>query len=126
MRHRFGQIFLIASLAMVLVAVMLPNTTIGWMRQNWIWFTLPLDRIEGMQSPVNLVHAILFFLLGAAMRIALRHWPFSRVVFFLTLLGVATELVQVAVPGRHARVADVAVDIVAGIVGWVMSRWLIR
>lgn len=126
MRRRFFQLLLALILALVLVSVLLPSTTIGWMRHQWLWFTLPLDWIERQGSAVNLVHAILFLLLGMAMRLALRHWSLARVAVALLALGVLTELVQLFVPGRSARVEDVVVDVVAGLVGWALVRVVAR
>ena len=122
LRQRLGQVFLAAVFAVVLISVLLPSRAIGWMRHNWTWFTLPLDRIESMESPVNLVHLVLFLLLGMAMALALRHWSFARVAVVIVLLGVTTELVQLLVPGRHARLTDVLVDIAAGLLGWAIVR----
>jgi VanZ family protein len=48
------------------------------------------------------------------------------VALALLLLGVATELVQLLVPGRHARVSDVAVDLGAGLLGWLAIRAMTR
>lgn len=125
-RQRVGQVLLAVVLVVVLVSVLLPSAVIGWMRHNWLWFTLPLDWIERQGSVVNLVHAILFLLLGVAMWLALRHWSLKRVAVSLALLGIATELMQLAVPGRQARLEDVLVDIGAGLVGWTIARWVVR
>ena len=117
---------LIAALVLVLVSVLLPAEWIGLLRHRWWWFTYPLDRIERMQSAVNLVHAILFLLLGVAMRTALPRWRLGRVALVMLVVGVATELVQVLIPGRHPRLADVVVDVVAGVLGWAAMRGLVR
>ena len=117
---------LIAALGLVLVSVLLPAEWIGLLRHRWWWFTYPLDRIERMQSAVNLVHAILFLLLGMAMRTALPRWRLGRVALVMLVVGVATELVQILIPGRHPRLADVVVDVVAGVLGWSAMRGLLR
>ena len=119
-RPRIGQLLLGMVFVVVLVSVLLPSADIGWMRHRWRWFTYPLDWIESMGSAVNLVHAILFLPLGAAMRIALRNWSLRRAAVALALLGVATELMQLAIPGRHARFTDVVVDVSAGVAGFVI------
>ena len=118
--------FLFAVFALVLFSVLLPAEWIGVLRHRWWWFTYPLDRIENVQSAVNLVHAILFLLLGIATHMALPSWRVGRVLLAILLLGVATELVQVLVPGRHPRWTDVLVDVVAGIFGWAAMRGLVR
>lgn len=92
------------------------------MRHRWGWFTYPLDLIESAGSAVNLVHVILFLLLGMATRLAAPRWRAGRVALAFAALGVATELVQLWVPGRHARMSDVLVDVVAGLLGWAAMR----
>lgn len=114
------------SLAFVLLSVLLPNTTIAWMRENWSWFNWPMLLIERAQASVNLIHAILFIVLGMASRLALPHWKLGRVALSLVLLGVATELAQLFVPGRHPRLADVLVDVAAGVIGWAVMQGLVR
>ena len=121
-----GAVLLTALLALVLASVLLPSSGIGWMRHRWLWFTLPLDWIEGTRSAVNLVHLILFLPLGAAVRLALPRWGAGRMVLALTLLGIGTELAQFLVPGRHPRMSDVLVDVVAGVVGWGAAHAVLR
>lgn len=110
----------------MLVSVLLPADWIGVLRHRWLWFTLPLDWIEGTRSAVNLVHLILFLPLGAAVRLALPGWGAGRMVLALTLLGIGTELAQFLVPGRHPRLSDVLVDVVAGLAGWAIAHALLR
>jgi VanZ family protein len=115
-----------AILALVLLSVLLPNTELSWMRRHWPWFNLPMHWIEHAHSVVNLVHALLFLALGAAARMAfpgVRAW---RTGSAMLLLGVATELMQFFVPGRHPRLADVAVDVAAGMAGWAIARAMAR
>lgn len=119
-----GRLLLGILVLLVLLSVLLPNTGIAWMRDHWTWFNRPMLWIERMDSVVNLVHAILFLLLGMVTRIALPGWRVGRVALALLLLGVATELMQLLVPGRHARVSDVVVDLGAGLLGWVAMHAL--
>lgn len=113
-------------LATVLVSVLLPNTVIAWMRDNWGWFNRPMLLIENIGGEVNLVHAILFVLLGMGTRLALPRWRAGHILFAFAAFGIATELVQWWVPGRHPRLSDVVVDVVAGLLGWAAMRWLLR
>ena len=121
-----SRILLVAVLSAVLVSVLLPNTALAWMRRHWMWFNTPMHWIEHSNSVVNLVHAILFLLLGMTMRLAMPRWRVSRVALALLLLGIATELVQVLVPGRHSRWSDVLVDVMAGVLGWAVIAGLRR
>ena len=126
MRKRVSVLLMWLILAAVLVAVLLPNTTLAWMRDHWEWFNRPMLLIERIDSAVNLVHAILFLLLGLAVRLGMPRWQIGRVALAFAVLGVATELVQLLVPGRHARVSDVLVDVVAGLLGWAVMRRVVR
>lgn len=126
MRARVAKSFFWLMLAVVLVSVLLPNTALAWMRDPWAWFNRPMLLVERIDSAVNLLHAILFLLLGMATRLALRRWRTGRVALAFAALGVATELVQLWVPGRHARVSDVVVAVVAGLLGWGAMRGLRR
>lgn len=76
--------------------------------------------IERVDSPADLVHVVLFLLLGAATRIGMPHWGFSRVVVTLLLLGIGTEFAQFVVPGRHPRISDTVIDVLAGASGWAL------
>ncbi len=109
-------------LVLMLFSVLLPNTTLAWMRNHWAWFNQPMLLIERTDSAVNLVHAILFLLLGWAVRLGMPRWQIGRVALAFAAMGIATELVQLLVPGRHARVSDVVVDVVAGLLGWAAMR----
>jgi VanZ family protein len=118
---RRARIAFAAVLVLVLVSVLLPNTDLAWMRRHWPWFNRPMSWIEHAHVAVNLVHLLLFVALGAATRVALPGWRAWRMGWALLLLGVATELAQIFVPGRHPRLADVAVDVVAGMLGWAIA-----
>ena len=122
----FRRALLIAAIFLVVVSVLMPAEWIGDLRHRWWWFTYPLDSIENVQSVVNLVHVLLFLLLGIAIRLALPCWRLGSVALALVLLGMATELVQILVPGRHPRLSDVVVDVVAGVLGWALMRGLAR
>jgi hypothetical protein len=113
---------LLLTLAVVLASVLLPNTAIAWMREHWAWFNQPMLLIESAHSIVNLVHAILFLLLGVATRMALPRWRAGQVWRACVAVAIATEAMQWLVPGRHPRWSDVLVDLVAGMLGWALVR----
>lgn len=125
-RRRWPVALLGLVLGLVLVSVLLPNTTLAWMREHWVWFNRPMLWIEDARSTINLVHAILFALLGMAASLAFPRWSLSRAVTVLLALGLVTEGLQLLVPGRHARLSDVAVDVLAGSLGWMLMRRVAR
>jgi VanZ family protein len=72
-------------------------------------------------------HALAFVLIGLAFGLA---YPRQRsmVVVAVGLIGVL-ELLQILVPGRHARLEDFIVDAIAACVGFVIAallNWLGR
>lgn len=109
---------------LVLIAVLLPNTGIAWMRSHWRWFNAPLLLVERIGGPVNLVHAGLFLLLGAAAAFAFPRWRWLGAAMAMLAFGAVSELLQLFAPGRHVRLADVAVDLAAGMLGWMCARWM--
>lgn len=115
--------FLLGTSGLVLLSVLLPNTSLAWMREHWAWFNRPMIWIENLHSRINLIHLLLFLPLGAALRGSWPGWRMTQVVLALLLLGAATELVQLWVPGRHSRIADLLVDVAAGLLGWGLA-WL--
>ena len=121
-----GRALLALMLVIVLLSVLLPNTGIAWMRDHWAWFNWPMLLIERTNSVVNLVHAILFLMLGMAVRLAFPRWRAGRVTWAILLLGISTEVLQIWAPGRHPRYMDVIVDVVTGVLGWAAMRWMRR
>ena len=73
-----AQVLLGMVLAVVLISILLPNTSIAWMREHWSWFNRPMLAIELVGGVVNLVHAVLFVLLGMATALAFPRWRLSR------------------------------------------------
>lgn len=112
-------------LAGVLTSVLLPNSDIAWMREQWPWFNQPMLAIERIGGAVNLVHVVLFVLLGMATRIALPRSRLKQVAGAFLLFAISTELAQFFIPGRHPRLSDVTVDVVAGVLGWAAMRGLV-
>jgi VanZ family protein len=75
-------------------------------------------------------HAFAFVLVGLAFGLAYRqHRPLTMAIA-VVMIGVL-ELLQLLVPGRHARLEDFVVDALAACVGlaitagldWAMQRW---
>jgi len=113
---------LVVVLAVVLVSILLPNTSIAWMREHWAWFNRPMLLIENLHSGINLIHLALFLALGMASGWALPYWTPRRMLAATAGLSVATECMQLFLPGRHARVSDVLVDVAAVTMGWALVR----
>ncbi len=108
---------MLACIVVVLISVCLPNTMLAWMRDHIAVFNLPMVWIENAESPVNLVHLILFVLLGVSIGLARPRWHARWVLLAIAVLGIGTELLQLGIPGRDPRIADAVVDIVGAAAG---------
>ena len=75
-------------------------------------------------------HALAFVLLGLAFGFAYRQHRLLTAAIAVVMIGVL-ELLQLFVPGRHARLEDFVVDALTACVGlaiaagadWAMQRW---
>lgn len=112
----------LAVLALVVTALLLPMAAVDWIAKRWTWIGLALQWVDHAHLPINLLHVVLFVPLGASMACALKRQRLLSVVVFLMGLGVLTEALQSLIPGRHAKLTDVAVDLLAGLAGWCLVR----
>ena len=108
---------MLAAIVVVVVSVCLPNTSLAWMRDNISLFNRPMLWIENSNSPINLVHLILFVVFGACIGVARPGWNASWALFAIAVFAIGSELVQLVIPGRHPRIADAVIDIVGAAVG---------
>jgi VanZ family protein len=75
-------------------------------------------------------HALAFVLVGLAFGLAYRQYRLLTTAIAVVMIGVL-ELLQLLVPGRHARLEDFVVDALAACVGlavtaaldWAAQRW---
>jgi hypothetical protein len=72
-------------------------------------------------APHNLEHFTIFALCGLAFGFGYRGIIVLEAVGLTALAG-AVELLQLVTPGRHARLADFAIDAIAGCVGMLIGR----
>jgi VanZ family protein len=85
---------------------------------------VPPDLRPETMVPHDLEHAGIFLITGSAFGLAYdppKGWLASYMIAF----AAAVELVQLFVPGRHARVSDFVVDLAAICSGLIMA-WLAR
>ena len=66
--------------------------------------------------PHNLEHALIFLAIGASFEIGYPHMIFVNAIGLTAFAG-AVELAQLWSPGRHARVSDFIVDVLAALIG---------
>jgi VanZ family protein len=74
--------------------------------------------------PHDLEHAGIFLITGLAFGLAYDH-PKGWLPIYMVAFSAAVELVQLFVPGRHARVSDFVIDAAAICFGLIMA-WLAR
>jgi VanZ family protein len=83
----------------------------------------PLRLVTGL--PHNIEHAVIFFAAGIAVGLGYE-LRLSVVCSASVVFCAGLELVQLAIPGRHARVSDFIVDAAAACTGigiaWTMRR----
>ena len=123
-----ARIFLACAVLVAWVAVMLPNTVLADLRSDYRRFGQAINWLEHVYLPINLIHVVLFFGLGLLLALALPAVRRVTQVWWVALLAAATELVQLWVPGRSAKLGDFAADIAGGsaglLVGWALV-WLL-
>jgi VanZ family protein len=85
----------------------------------------PTAGVGGLTIPHALEHAGIFFLDGLAFGVAYPGYERWLSIEAVAFCG-GIELAQLMVPGRHARVSDFVVDVVAACVGILASSVLTR
>lgn len=103
------------SLVLVVVAtsfgVLAPGCTLSWLRARSVLFDWYLLWNESHSALLDVGHITLFAMLGWCARRALPSWRPVCLVMCLSLFGAASEIAQIWIPGRHARVSDFIADI---------------
>lgn len=94
----------------------------------WIQTWLPWQPSPGTGGDFpadKIVHALLFAVVAA---LTARGWRDSfgvtAVLLYMLMLGVASELIQLFVPGRGADVLDVLADLTGSVIGVVYGYFL--
>lgn len=130
-RHRLVLVLVFAG---VLGAVVMPGewrdilqlhvTTAvhGWLA-DWLGWTVPVADGRGLS---DYVHFLMFALLGMALVLARPGLATWRLIGGLILLGAATEVVQLLVPGREGGWQDVALDAAGAMLGVLLARAIQR
>ena len=102
-----------AMIAFMLAAVLMPGSGLQWFRRHSDLFDHYVLWNDTHANVFDIGHMVLFALLGYAAAQALAAWRGWQVVVALALLGASSELAQIWIPGRHARVSDFVTDVVA-------------
>jgi VanZ family protein len=70
----------------------------------------------------DLEHFAIFFLTGAAFGLAYRRHAWSIGLAMIVCAG-ALEVLQIPIPGRHARLSDFLIDALGACLGVAVSQW---
>jgi VanZ family protein len=73
--------------------------------------------------PHDLEHFSIFFVTGVAFGVGYSRRPILVTIILVIFTG-AIELAQIVVPGRHARLSDFIVDMLAASIGAVMASYV--
>lgn len=106
-----------AAVAVVTVAVLLPNTRLAALREQWQWFSESISWVEQLWPAVDMVHVVMFCSVGVLAALAFPRWRINRLLLAIAVLAVISEFAQLWVPGRTASVAEAALDVAAAAVG---------
>jgi VanZ family protein len=71
----------------------------------------------------DMEHVAMFLLLGGAFGLAYRRHTYPIGVALVLCAG-GLELMQIPIPGRHARLSDFLVDALAACIGVALGRWM--
>jgi VanZ family protein len=74
----------------------------------------------GTSAPHGLEHFIIYAATGFTFGLGYKR-RYDLLAIFLVIFSVSIEIAQLFVPGRHARLSDLMIDVVAACVGLVMS-----
>lgn len=127
-REPWRRRILYALLALVVVVMALPSTSLASLRR----FCPPLSRLlswlEARSGSLDLDHVAFFALIGLLLGLLTpRAWRW-RAALCLPLIAAATEVMQYGVPGRTPRISDARDDILGAAIGWIVALvvlWLI-
>jgi len=122
-----ARILLMLVTALVLIALLVPSDVLRFLRLQYRWLGAFVNvvELETLRYGINFEHVIAFVLLGAASRAALPYTSARWLLLWVAVLAVATELVQLWIPGRTPRMVDVLTDIGSALLGTWLA-WLLR
>jgi VanZ family protein len=82
-----------------------------------------LRPVSGFPSPVE--HFAMFFLIGSAFTLGYSRSDYALCVAAMAFAGLL-ELLQLFVPGRHARLSDFVVDALSAVIGIALAGLIDR
>lgn len=123
---KFSWALLVLMVALIVLVVALPNTTLAWMRSEIRLLGQWVNWVEGLWPGWNTVHLLLFGALGVLTRLALPRAPLAGLLAGLVVFAGASEVLQFWAPGRTPRLSDFAQDVLGAVLGVVVAMALMR
>jgi len=124
-RYRAAQWQAIAALSLTAALLLLPGSALAALADWLALADTPAPQVSGSDK---FVHALLFGLCGLT---SLRAWGDRRThavrtALALALFAVATETLQLWVPGRSASLGDLVADLLGVLAGMGLAAWTMR
>ena len=124
------RIALFLSVAVIALALALPNTALAWLRSEYRWLARPLNWLDDHSGSIDLVHVAVFAVLGVIVRLTLPDAPVGKLMLAIVTIAGVSEVMQFWVPGRTPRTSDFVVDMFGAMLGvalatsllWISSR----
>ena len=126
---RLGWTGLVLSVAVLAAVLLVPNTTLAWIRSESPWLSNEISQVEMLWPSADTVHMLTFAVLGVVARLALPRTHAGWIILGVLLFSIVTELLQFYVPGRTPLVSDVRDNMLGLLLGLgcgVVILWLYR
>ncbi|HZY15514.1 MAG TPA: VanZ family protein [Ramlibacter sp.] len=117
------------STGLVLALLVVPYPDLQLIRATLPWVGSASGWLDRLVPGLDMQHLVAFALLGALARFAQRRPRFGLAALWLGLFGLATELAQVWIPTRSARLDDLVLNVAGAVTGYAVGAaviWLGR
>lgn len=104
-------------LLLQLVLAGLPNTMVAQIRNGVRWIGQPINWFEANSPEFSVIHLVMFILISSISHFAFPRASFPRLLFFLMMFAVLTEMLQLFVPGRAPGAADFIANLLGILIG---------
>lgn len=108
--------------SLVAVAIFMPGNGFTWLRSASAWFEQYVLWNDATKPVLDPGHVVLFTVLGYVAGRAFARYRSVVVLAWLAVFGGASEIAQIWVPGRHARVSDFVADVLAAAAALCVAR----
>lgn len=125
MKRSFFRVALLLALALVVLVLAVPPSTLAFLRTEYEWLGRFVKAVHRIWPAVDMEHVVAFAVLGFVGHYAFPKLPMPAGSCLLLALAVVTEAMQFWVPGRSGRLSDIVVDVVGGLAGLSLA-WLLR